>query len=532
MKSKLLKMMIALSFAPMMLVGCKGNTWNKPSEASTQEQYVVEWFNDDGSLLASERYFEGEIPSYKGVTPTKESDYKYNYEFKKWSPEIVNVTRDAQYFATYAKEKRTYNVTWIYNDIVVTERYFGGEWPDYKYPTDPIETPSEFLVFEGWSPYVSEVREDITYTAQFGHDRKQFKIDWVDMYDNWLDTHTYYYGETPAYTAMVPDIIEEQYLYQFKDWTPEIVPVTENAVYKATYTRIERTFTVTWCNEDGSVLEVDEDVPYGTMAEFNSYDLLVAPAGSHPGHSYTLMTGWTSNNGTRDWIDPITSDTVFMAHFDYFVRVHFAVDGNDIRTGAYMWGDTPSWNDVNPEKIDPNHEYTYTFIGWDKPFEPVYEETTYNALFEATPLSFTITWLNSDGTVLEVDENVPYGTIPQYDGRLDPPTSSCPGHSYTLLTGWYSDNGTNYWEPIIGNVTFTACFDYFVRVYFFVDGQQICGDSILWGDTPRYSENWPTPTKIDTEPGYEYTFIGWDKPFEPTYEEITFNAVFEAVYVG
>ena len=29
---------------------------------------------------------------------------------------------------------------------------------------------------------------------------------------------------------------------------------------------------------------------------------------------------------------------------------------------------------------------------------------------------FTITWKNDDGTVLEVDENVPKDTLPTYDG--------------------------------------------------------------------------------------------------------------------
>jgi hypothetical protein len=47
---------------------------------------------------------------------------------------------------------------------------------------------------------------------------------------------------------------------------------------------------------------------------------------------------------------------------------------------------------------------------------------------------FTITWKNDDGTVLEVDENVPKDTLPTYDG-VTPIKASTAEFTYEF-TGW------------------------------------------------------------------------------------------------
>ena len=61
--------------------------------------------------------------------------------------------------------------------------------------------------------------------------------------------------------------------------------------------------------------------------------------------------------------------------------------------------------------------------------------------------SFTITWQNWDGTVLEVDENVPKGTTPQFDGET-PTKASDENYDYKFL-GWFlavmpAQNDTTY----------------------------------------------------------------------------------------
>lgn len=50
------------------------------------------------------------------------------------------------------------------------------------------------------------------------------------------------------------------------------------------------------------------------------------------------------------------------------------------------------------------------------------------------PALFTVTWKDEDGTVLETDENVPYGTTPSYDGET-PSKASDNDFSY-FFAGW------------------------------------------------------------------------------------------------
>ena len=62
----------------------------------------------------------------------------------------------------------------------------------------------------------------------------------------------------------------------------------------------------------------------------------------------------------------------------------------------------------------------------------------------------TIVWKNADGSVLETDENVPYGATPEYNGET--PTKIKENYN-CVFTGWDSEIA-----PVTGNATYTAQF--------------------------------------------------------------------------
>ena len=65
--------------------------------------------------------------------------------------------------------------------------------------------------------------------------------------------------------------------------------------------------------------------------------------------------------------------------------------------------------------------------------------------------TFTVTWLNYDGTVLEIDESVSEGVAPSYNG-VAPIRADDSSNTYTW-SGWAPEL-----KPVTGNQTYTATF--------------------------------------------------------------------------
>ena len=130
--------------------------------------------------------------------------------------------------------------------------------------------------------------------------------------------------------------------------------------------------------------------------------------------------------------------------------------------------------------------------------------------------TYTVTWKNADGTVLETDNNVPYGTTPTYNGAT-------PTQDGETSTGWTPEVG-----PITGNTVYTAIY---IPVYTatFVRSSDDGGGTLWTGrfqenTTPVYGGSTPTTTQGSTT---EFEFIGWDPALEPIAQDTTYTAKFQ-----
>ncbi|MCQ2743114.1 MAG: InlB B-repeat-containing protein, partial [Bacilli bacterium] len=103
-----------------------------------QKSYTVTWVNYDGTTLEIDNANYGEMPSYDGATPTRVRDCSYIYTFNGWSPNIVAVTNDQIYVATYAGQKDLINFS-------ITYELNGGENSPLNPSTYTIE---DSIVFE------------------------------------------------------------------------------------------------------------------------------------------------------------------------------------------------------------------------------------------------------------------------------------------------------------------------------------------------------------------------------------------------
>ena len=220
--------------------------------------YTVTWQNADGTTLETDTdVAEGTTPTYDGATPTKATDEKYMYFFSGWSPEVTAVTGDITYTAQFDKQ-----VVGLYlreGDVV-----------------DKDETIRFPLVKRGdeFSGHVLKV---------------------------YLDGELVKSVEVPDASSIEPDryytttqkcIVSE--FSKGSQW-----PTIRNTIY------LTSLHTVTWQNEDGTVLETDTDVAAGTTP---TYDGETPTKAEDSQYTYTFA-GWSPA------VTDVTGDVTYTATF-------------------------------------------------------------------------------------------------------------------------------------------------------------------------------------------------------------------------
>lgn len=257
--------------------------------------------------------------------------------------------------------------------------------------------------------------------------------------------------------------------YKFVKWNdgntsnPRTVTVSGAATYTATFEKLK--YTVTWKNDDGTVLETDNNVEYGT---------------------------------------------------------------------------TPTYNGATPTKAS-TAQHSYTFSGWSPTISAVTGNVTYTAQFTASVRKYTVKWYNYDGTLLETDTDVPYGTKPTYNGAT--PTKPSDDYYNYGFAGWSPSIN----EGIQGDKNFTAQFAQTDRYYTVrwvnasaeqgVEGALLETDEVKFNTQPDYNGATPKHPKQDTDPALNYDFIGWsakvtdpakpDTELEKVKGDITYTAIYE-----
>ncbi len=273
-------------------------------------------------------------------------------------------------------------------------------------------------------------------------------VTWENYDGTILATDTVLKGEIPSYKGDTP--VKEataQTEYTFSGWSPAVAAVSGDVTYTAQFIESVRTFTVTWKNYDGTVLETDENVAYGAKPEYDSD----TPARDPEGDTTFQFSGW-SPQITDTTV--ITEDTTYIARFSTNTNTYTITwkdgDGNTLRTEPCIEGVTPHYTGATPTKTATDR-YTYTFNNtWDPPLVAAERDTVYTAQFDQTVNKYTIRFKNYDGNVLQSSE-VEYGVVPVYTGET--PTRPATLTKSFTFTGWNT-------EPVAvtGEATYTAAF--------------------------------------------------------------------------
>lgn len=192
-------------------------------------------------------------------------------------------------------------------------------------------------------------------------------------------------GTTPEYNGVTPTKApDEDFLYIFDGWTPEIVEVSGDAIYQAVFKTAPRTYTVTWKNDDGSVLELDQNIERNAIPEYNG-----AQPTKEKDAKYTYsFKGWDKE------LNPVKDDLIFVAQYTETLNTYkitwLNYDGSELEVDYVApYGSNPTYDSTTPMR-STDADYTYTFVGWDIELEEVTQDATYKAVFEATPKSITM----------------------------------------------------------------------------------------------------------------------------------------------
>ncbi len=391
--------------------------------------HTVIWKNGDSVLQTDENLLYGATPKYNGTPPTRPITAQHTYTFIGWSPAVGAVTSDVIYTADFSVEINKYTITWKNHDGTVLKTDTNILYGTTATYTGQEPTKSGGFVFAGWSPTVGKVIGNIEYTAQFTEPSTtdKYTITWKNYDGTILERDTNVLtGETPTYDGATPTkTADAQYMYVFNGWYPEVSAVTEDVIYVALFREVPQRYTITWKNYNGEILK-EERMGYGDTPYYGPNNP-TRPATAQ--YTYTFI-GWSPE------ITSVIEDVLYIAEFSETVNKYTITwkNGEEILETDYniLYGETPEYNGIEPTLL-PTSQYTYTFAGWSPEISVVERNQVYIAQFTKTLRTYTITWKNGI-EVLETDLNVPYGTIPEYNGTT-PTIPSTPLYTYTFA-GW------------------------------------------------------------------------------------------------
>ena len=205
----------------------------------------------------------------------------------------------------------------------------------------------------------------------------------------------------------------------------------------------EKTYKIEWKLDDETVLKVDK-VKEGVLPEYNGS----TPTKEPTNDKVYVFEGWEPE------IVAATQNTAYVAIFSEKVRMYEIrwenYDGTLLKTEYLEYGSSLSYSESEPTRPDGEHQ-SYVFDGWSfKGDTIVTKDATYTAQFKEILYTYTITWM-SDGEVIELDENVEYGSMASFDG--DTPTKESTNEKIYFFDGW--DQRINFVE---GNEIYVAVF--------------------------------------------------------------------------
>lgn len=254
-----------------------------------------------------------------------------------------------------------------------------------------------------------------------------------------------------------------------------------------------------------------------TSNRYTNYQGLVTfPSDPEPAEGY-MFSGWFNSSNVK-----VKSSTVFSADQTvnavyieasnvYFAIRFFNADTTLLDSQSVQYGKTPAY--AGTPTLPSTAEFSYAFAGWHVEPTAATEDFDYYATYTQTTNSYTVTFLDYDGTKLQ-ESSYLYGATPGY--AKTPTRASTVAYDYTFAG----------WNPavvkVVANAEYKAIYDSALVKYTvtFMNGSEVFAtQQVAYGTSATAPE--PAPTRDG------YKFIGWTPSFANIVGALTVSALFE-----
>ncbi len=387
------------------VVACDGDKIYTAVYDSTYINYTITFKNFDEAVLSSQTYHYGDsvvVPN----NPTRQADNTYTYEFKSWDQEVVAVSGNTTYTATYNQTFIEYTITFKnYDGTVLSEKkYHYSE--SVVAPANPTRKSdsSYTYTFKGWDKEIVAVNGNATYTATYtskkissggsggggGSSSTKYKITFKNYDGTIISETSYKRGSTVTVPANPTKPSDKAFSYVFKGWDKEIVAVNGAATYTAVFTAVRIEYKVIFMNYDGTILSEELYYYEGTVVE--------PAAPTRPAdNTYTYtFSGWDKE--IVEVSENVTYTALYTPTFIDYTVVFKNYDGTVLQEKIYHYGEKV----LAPQSpLKPSNEtFNYEFSGWDKEVVDCNGNCEYAAMFNEVYINYIVVFKNYDDSVI------------------------------------------------------------------------------------------------------------------------------------
>ena len=344
----------------------------------------------------------------------------------------VGSTGDVTLYAKWTIN--SYTVTWKNADgsTLKTDTVEYGKTPSYSGTPTKAGNAQYSYTFSGWSPAITSVTGNQTYTAQYSSTVNKYTVTWKNG-DTTLETDTNVsYGATPTYNGATPTKAgNSKYTYAFNGWTPNVSAVTGDVEYSATFTVTPKSYTVTY-KVDGETYGNVDTVAYGTA-------LTAREAPTKTGYTFS---GWSEIPATMPDENVVITGT--FAQNNYNIAISDSIARGSVSSDK----DTAHFDDKVTLTVVPENGYSVKSITAGSAEVTKNAEGTYSFTMPAENVTVNAEFVkkvSAKAATCTVNGNIEY-----YE--------SSNGKLYTLKDGVYTEisendtvieaTGHSYGEPV------------------------------------------------------------------------------------